>query len=99
MIHLIEDVQSLGIAAPRFSLFEHVRVYAEYEDGGVFEGTGVVCGLMFEHSERYPTSQFFIDGWWYDIGFYNLPSNPGLPKMYREWTHEAELFPLNPLKH
>jgi len=95
MIHLIEDVQSLGIAAPCFSLFEHVRIYAEYDDGGVFEGVGVICGILLEHSERYPASLFFLDGWWYDICFYNPPSDLGLLCMYRQWFIEAELLPLN----
>jgi hypothetical protein len=95
MIHLTVDVQTLGISKPQFELFQKVRVYAEYEGEEAFEAEGIVCGLLFEHSARYPTSQFFRDGWWYDIGFTNLLNNPDLPCMHREWCYEAELYPLS----
>jgi hypothetical protein len=95
MIHLTQDVQTLGINKPQFELFQKVHFYAEYEDGGVFEAEGIVCGLLLEHSIDYPTSQFFQDGWWYDVSFTNLPSDSHLPKMYREWCYEAELKPVS----
>jgi hypothetical protein len=95
MIHLTVDVQISGINQPRFQLFDKVRIYAEYDDGSVFDAEGIVCGLLLEHSREYPTSQFFLDGWWYDIGFTNLPNYPNLPPMYREWCYEAELHPLS----
>jgi hypothetical protein len=91
MIYLQADVQSLGINQPRFNLFQRVRVHAEYEQ---FEAEGIICGLLIEDSKRYPTSQFFLDGWWYDIGFYNLPGHPDTPCMYRDWVHESEIYPL-----
>lgn len=94
MIHLSEEVQASGITAPRFELFQKVRIYVECEDGYVFEGEGVICGLLLEHSVAYPTSQFFLDGWWYDIAFYKLPAYENLPPMYREWVIETELLPL-----
>jgi hypothetical protein len=92
MIYSSHDVQTLGICQPRFNLFQRVYVHSKDEDDSdVFEGSGIICGLLIECSERYPTNQFFIDGWWYDVLLYDLPSGQSAALPIREWVHESEL--------
>lgn len=95
MVHLTEDVQSLGIVAPKFELLQQVQIRSDFENGYVFEAMGIICGLLLEHSDRFPVAEMFQDGWCYNVALEIHPDYPRLPKWHREWFSETELLPLD----
>jgi hypothetical protein len=94
MVDSQTDARSVGIHQPRFDLFQHVHVIDQSEEGYVFEGRGVICGLLVGDSAQYPSDQFLLNGWWYEVMFYELPTSPALTLPIREWVHESEVYPI-----
>jgi hypothetical protein len=81
---------------PRFGLFQSVRVHVglEAESESEFEAEGIICGLLIEDLKRYPSREFLLPGWWYEVLFHELPTCPYLIPPIREWVHESEICPI-----
>lgn len=94
MVESQTDARSVSVHQPRFALFQRVHISIQSEEGSDLQGQGVICGLLIGDGAQYPSHQFFLDGWWYEVMFDEFPPSPALPLPIREWVHESEVYPI-----
>lgn len=98
MVESQTDTRSVGIHQPRFALFQRVHISIQSEEGSDLQGEGVICGLLLGDTAQYPSHQFFLGGWWYEVMFDEFLPTPALPLPIREWVHESEVYSIQPAK-